>query len=536
VGGATTPTDRAETRAAADGPAWWQRGAIYQIYPRSFADSDGDGIGDLGGIRAHLDHLSDLDAEAVWLSPIYPSPMADFGYDVSDYRDVDSAFGDLAELDRLIEDCHARGIRLILDWVPNHSSDRHPWFLASRSSRADPKRDWYVWRDGGPEGSPPNDWRAAFEAVGPAWSFDEPTGQWYLHSFTAQQPDLNWDNPEVEAAMHDVLRFWLDRGVDGFRLDAVSKIAKDPLLRDNAGATRRHDEDWDTIHDRLRGIRRVVDEYPDRMIVGEVWLLDLRRVVSYIDGGDQLHLAHNFVFQQLPWSAEAFRTSIDHFEALAFEGAWPAWFLANHDTPRVASRFDDGAQGPARARAVALMLYALRGTPFVYQGEELGLPDAEIPPDRVVDVDGRDPQRAPIPWRPPSLAGPGAGFTSGEPWLPPSAEAERLAVERQAVDPRSMLTLVRRLAALRAATRALQTGAQRSLDAGADVLAWLRDDEGDRLLAAVNFAPVPVPPALPAELPLRVTLLLSTDPDRADGELELGGLELGPNEAVLLRL
>jgi alpha-glucosidase len=313
-------------------------------------------------------------------------------------------------------------------------------------------------------------------------------------------------------------------------------IAKDPLLRDNAGAARRHNEDWDTIHDRLRGIRAVVDAYPDRMLVGEVYLLDLHRVVSYINTGDQLHLAHNFVFANLPWSAEGFRTSIDDFEALAARTAWPAWFLANHDNPRVASRFDEEGQGPARARAVALMLYTLRGTPFVYQGEELGLPDAEIPPERVVDVDGRDPERAPIPWRPPSVAGPGAGFTTGEPWLPLVTDAERLCVERQAADPASTLSLVRRLAAERRRTPALQTGDQRFVDAAPDVLTWLREGDGDRLLAAVNFATAAVPLALREELARNATLVLSTDPDRADGDLRPGELELAPSEAVLLRL
>src|SRR5918992_273889 len=456
-------------------PAWWQRGAIYQIYPRSFADSDGDGVGDLPGIAAHLDYLSELGVEALWLSPIQPSPMVDFGYDVADYCQVDPTFGTLADLDRLIADCHARGIRLLLDWVPNHTSDRHPWFLASQWTRDDPKRDWYVWRDGR-DGGPPNNGRSTFGRVGPAWSFDRRTGQWYLHSFTPQQPDLNWDNPAVEAAMHDGLRFWLDRGVDGFRIDVVHKIAKDPLLRDNTEAARRHDEDWDSIHDRIRAIRRVVDEYPDRMIVGEVYLLDLRRV---------------------------------------------------------ASRFDDGGHGQARARAVALMLYALRGTPFIYQGEELGLPDADIPPERMLDVDGRDPERAPIPWRPPSVAGPGAGFTTGQPWLPLGSHAERLCVERQAADPRSTLSLVRGLAALRRKTPMLQTGAQRCLEAGADVLAWLREGDGERVLAAVNFATVAVPLRLDAELPRRARIALSTDPDRADGEVDLHDVALGPSEGIL---
>jgi alpha-glucosidase len=516
--------------------AWWQRGAIYQIYPRSFADGDGDGIGDLRGIASRLDHLSDLGVAAIWLSPIYTSPMADFGYDVADYCDVDPVFGTLADFDALVAACHARDMRVVIDWVPNHTSDQHPWypwFRASRSSRDDPRRDWYVWHDGAPGGGPPNDWLSEFKAVGPAWTFDEHTGQWYLHSFLPQQPDLNWDNPAVEAAMHDVLRFWLQRGVDGFRIDALQRLAHDPLLRDNAGAARRRDQDWETANDRVRGIRRVVEEFDDRMIVGEVALLDLPRVVSYLGAGDQLHLVHNFVFLDLPWDAVAFRVVIDEFEALAEDTAWPAWMPASHDHSRVATRYDGAGRGPARARAMAVLLYGLRGTPFVYQGEELGLPDADVPLERVVDVDGRDPERAPIPWRPPSAAGPGAGFTSGEPWLPLVADAEDLCAERQAADPRSTLALFRRAAALRAATPALQTGAQRMLDAGDSVLAWLREDADDRLLVALNFATDDMALRLPAE----ATLVLSTDPDRAEGELPPAGvLELGPEEAVVLRL
>jgi alpha-glucosidase len=451
--------------------------------------------------------------------------MADYGYDVADYRDVDPIFGTLADFDALLGDAHARGIRVVVDWVPNHSSSEHEWFVESRASRSSPKRDWYVWRDGAPGGGPPNDWESEFGAVGAAWSFDAATEQWYLHSFMAEQPDLNWDNPEVEAAMHDTLRFWLDRGVDGFRIDALQRLAHDPLLRSNAGAARRHDQDWGTMHDRLRGIRRVVDEYDDRMIVGEVALHDLHRVVSFLNSGDQLHLAHNFVFAELDWDAEAFQVSIDDFEALASDHAWPAWFLENHDRPRIASRFDEPpGLGAARARAALLMLYALRGTPFVYQGEELGLPDAEIPPERVVDVDGRDPERAPIPWRPPSAAGPGAGFTTGEPWLPLVAGAEALAAETQAADQRSTLVLTRRLAALRRDTRALQVGAQRTVDLAPDVLAWEREDGADCLLCAVNFAPEPVATDAPG------TLVISTDPDRDAGAVR----ELRAGEGVIL--
>jgi alpha-glucosidase len=522
---------------------WWQRGAIYQIYPRSFADADGDGVGDLRGIVEHLDHLNDgtpgsLGVEAIWLSPFYPSPMADFGYDVADYCDVDPTFGTLADFDLLVEEAHRRGIRVVVDFVPNHTSDQHPWFVESREGRSSPRRDWYVWRDGRGDHRPPNNWSSAFRAVGRAWTFDERSGQWYLHSFMPEQPDLDWNNPEVEAAMHDVLRFWCDRGVDGFRIDVVQKLAKDPELRDAVPGAPVPYEDWQPlIHERLRRLRRVVDEYPDRMLVGEVYLLDIQRVVSYINSGDELHLAHNFTFLHLPWDATAFRSSIDGFEALASDVAWPAWFLANHDHPRVASRFDADGRGAARARAVLLMLYALRGTPFIYQGEELGLPDAEIPPARIVDVDGRDPERAPIPWRPPSVAGPGAGFTTGEPWLPIVAGAEALAAERQAADPDSTLALARRLAWLRRGEPALRTGEQRSLEAGEDLLAWLRiGPRAEQVVAVVNFAAGERSLQPPPDLPAGGRLELSTDPARPEGPVELAALRLAPSEAVLIRL
>ena len=325
--------------------------------------------------------------------------MADFGYDVADYCDIDPIFGDLAEFDRLVADCHARGIRVVLDWVPNHTSIEHPWFVESRSSRDNPKRDWYVWRDPGPT-APRRTTGGPLSAVDePAWTLDPATGQAYLHCFLPEQPDLNWDHPEVEAAMLDTLRFWLDRGVDGFRMDVIDKIAKDPELRDNpaepADAARpRHDEDWPTIADRLRRIRDVVDSYEDRMLVGEVHIHELGRLVEYVNTGDQLHMVHNFSFMYLPWEADAMRASVDHFEELSTDHAWPAWFLGSHDHSRVVSRYGGGELGRARARVAAMLLYTLRGTPFIYQGEELGLPDAEIPAEAIVDVDGRDPERA----------------------------------------------------------------------------------------------------------------------------------------------
>jgi alpha-glucosidase len=508
---------------------WWQRGAIYQVYPRSFSDSNGDGVGDLPGLIDRLDYLNDgtsssLGVEAIWLGPFYRSPMADFGYDVADYLDVDPVFGTLSDFDRLLDEAHRRGIRVIVDWVPNHTSDRHPWFVESRAARDSPRRDWYVWRDGAPDGGPPNNWRSTFETVGAAWTFDEATGQWYLHSFTPQQPDLNWDNPAVEQAMHDGLRFWLDRGVDGFRMDVIHKIAKDPALRDNGPGPRR-DEDWPTIHDRLRRIRAVVDEYDERMMVGEVYLYDLGRLVEYVNTGDQLHLAHNFTFLHLPWDPDAFRASIDDFQALSTDVVWPAWFLGNHDHPRIASRY-----GSAQARVAVMLLYTLRGTPFIYQGDELGLPDARVPPEAVVDVDGRDPQRSPMPWEAPSEVGPGAGFTSGRPWLPLVEESERLNVRRQAEDLESVLALVRRLAWYRRGSEILQRGMERSIESPPGAFAYLRELGERRLLVALNFGGDPVT----IETGRTASVELSTLPGvRSDGG---DPLLLRPHEGVVAAL
>ncbi len=521
---------------------WW-RGVVYQIYPRSFADADGDGVGDLPGVLEHLDHLNDgtegsLGVDAIWLSPFYPSPMADFGYDVADHTGVDPLFGTLEDIDRLIAEAHRRGVRVMVDWVPNHTSDRHPWFAESRASRDAPRRDWYVWRDGAPGGGPPNGWRSDFARAGAAWTHDPATGQWYLHSFLPQQPDLNWDHPEVREAMHDTLRFWLDRGVDGFRIDVAHKLGKDPELRDDAPGERPRGQDWPSGHERLRGIRRVLEEYEDRVAVGEVYLLDQARLVEYLNSGDELHMAHNFVFLRQPWEAAAIQGVVDEFERLTTADVWPAWCLANHDHSRVATRYEDGTgRGPAIARAAAVMVLTLRGTPFLFQGEELGLPDASIPPERVVDVDGRDPERAPVPWRPPSAAGPGAGFTTGEPWLPIVPEAERLNAQTQSADPDSTLALYRRLIWLRRRTPALRAGGQRSVALGDGVFGYVRQLDEERLLVAINFTALPVRLAGEAAgLAGTGRVLLSSDPVRVEGPVGLGDLRLGPDEGVVIRL
>ena len=537
---------------------WWRHGVVYQIYPRSFADSDGDGVGDLAGVTSRLDHLNgapgSLGVDAIWVSPFYRSPMADFGYDVSDYRDVDPTFGSLADFDTLLAEAHRRGIRVIIDLVPNHTSDQHPWFLESRSSRDNPKRDWYVWRDGAPDGGPPNNWRSSFPRVGSAWTFDEATGQWYLHSFLPEQADLNWWNPEVREAMDEVMRFWLDRGVDGFRIDVAHKMARDPDLADNPPAdlgddadqltgvqralrmaqrgVRRGDQDWPEVHEIHRRFRRTLDSYDDRMAVGEVYLLHQPSLVAYFgEHDDELSLVHNFLFVHQEWDARAYRKVIAELESLIPASAWPAWFTGNHDHPRVASRFDTGGNGQVRARAAALLVLTLRGTPFLYQGEEIGMTDVPVDSAHHFDVDGRDANRSPMRWD----ASPNAGFTTGTPWLPVGGDVERVNVAAQRDDPASMLSLYRTLLAYRRGSRALHAGGIRLLDGTDDVLAYVRAAGDEELLVAINFSDEKVgyEPEAGGD---SGALELSTDPARPLGRVPLAPLALGPNEGVVVRL
>ncbi|MDQ3751638.1 MAG: alpha-amylase family glycosyl hydrolase [Actinomycetota bacterium] len=522
-------------------PLWWKHGVIYQIYPRSFVDATGDGVGDLAGITSKLDYIQTLGVDAIWLSPFYPSPMADFGYDVSDYTGVDELFGSMADFDELLAEAHQRDLKLIIDWVPNHTSDKHPWFAESRSSRTNAKRDWYVWRDGAPDGGPPNNWQAAFRRAGRAWTFEQTTGQWYLHSFLAEQPDLNWDNPEVEVAMHDTLRFWLDKGVDGFRIDVAHKIGKDPGLADNPADVeeftaldprRRHDEDWPSAHERLAAIRRVVDDYPSRLVVGEVYILDLERLMDYVNAPDGLNLSHNFVFLHQPWDADAFGKVLESMEELRSPEAWAAWFLNNHDHSRVATRY-----GPHAVRAAAMLVLTLRGTPFLFQGEELGLPDAPVSPDQEVDVDGRDPERAPIPWEPRSVAGPGAGFTSGAPWLPITPDAERLNAASQSEDPGSTLAFYRRLIRLRNETPCLHSGSFELLASNNDVLAYVRAEEDQRMVVVLNFSATEACfEGAPAGLHGTAHVALSTDPENDRKDADLRAVPLGPGEGLILEV
>jgi len=472
---------------------WWQEAVVYQVYPRSFADSTGDGVGDLDGLRARLEYLQWLGVDALWLSPIYPSPMADFGYDVADYCDVDPLFGDLAAFDALLADAHARDLRVLLDWVPNHTSDRHPWFIESRASRGSVKRGWYRWRDGTPE-RPPNNWPAAFGG-GPAWTWDATTEQWYLHTFLPQQPDLNWDEPAVVDAMHDVLRFWLDRGVDGFRADVVHLIGKDPALPDipETDIVGSHLDvvgrnDYQGTHALLRGIRAVLNEYPgDRMMVGEVNLTRTELIAPYLGHSDELHLAFDFASLGVPWEAGAWRARIAHVDEV-MGARWPTWVFSNHDQPRMRTRLG-GSE--ARARAALLLLLTLRGTPFVYAGEELGLEDARVPPERVIDPGGRDGCRAPIPW----TTGRNHGWPA-DPWLPWPPQPGPRSVEAQRADAGSILHLARAILARRRASPALHRGVLTLLDDAPDgVLAYERADGDDRRRVWVNFGTEPV--ALP---------------------------------------
>jgi len=359
---------------------------IYQVYPRSFADGDRNGVGDLAGLRQRLDHLQRLGVDAVWISPIYRSPMADAGYDISDYCDVDPVFGTLADIDAVIDEAHRCGLRVLLDFVPNHTSYQHPWFIESRSSRDNPKRDWYIWRD------EPNDWRAALGA-GSAWTWDEATKQYYLHLFLAAQPDLNWRNPQVIEAMHGVLRFWLDRGIDGFRIDVAHCVGKDPTFANHprclAGEPLSDFNDQPYSHEVLRGIRRVVDSYPgERVLVGEVNIRSTASVAEYYGAGDELHMSFNFPPLDAPWDPVVFRICVREVEQLlSAPHAWPTWVLSNHDNERHRTRYDGSMR---RARAAAVLLLGLRGTAFVYQGEELGLENARIAPHAQVDPGGRD--------------------------------------------------------------------------------------------------------------------------------------------------
>jgi alpha-glucosidase len=500
-------------------PHWWQSGVIYQIYPRSFQDSNGDGIGDLAGMLSRLDYLAELGITAVWISPIYPSPMADFGYDVADYRNIDPVFGNLADFDRLVAELQRRNLKLILDFVPNHTSIEHEWFRASRASRHDPKRDWYIWREPRADGGPPTNWLSEFG--GPAWSWDELTRQFYYHAFLPEQPDLNWRNPEVQEAMLEVMRFWLARGVDGFRVDAIHMLIESEQLIDNPpnpawnskqSPARRfqrlYTADQPETQAMIGAMRRVADEFGDCVLIGEANLPYERLMRYYGDSLRGFQLPFNFRLLNTPWQAPPVASLVRQYEAALPPGAWPNWVLGNHDRSRLISRVG----GVAQARLAAMLLLTLRGTPTIYYGEEIGMRDVEIPPEAVRDPWernvpglglGRDPCRTPMCWS----AEPGAGFTTGDPWLPIGEEFRHFNVTDEDSNPDSFLSLYRALLALRRAEPALSVGDYRERWADAQLLMYERTEGSRRLLIALNFGATPY--ALPKmDGPMRI--LLST--------------------------
>ena len=528
---ATPATDPAST-------PWWERGVIYQIYPRSFQDSDGDGVGDLRGIAQRLDYLAGLGIDAIWLSPIYPSPMADFGYDVADYTGIHPLFGSLEDFDRLLAAAHDRGIRLMLDLVPNHSSDQHPWFKESRSSRESPKRDWYVWRDAASDGGPPNNWISDFG--GSSWEWDPATGQYYLHAFLKEQPDLNWRNPDVRGAMLDVMRFWFDRGVDGFRIDVLWHCFKAADLPDNPvnpdyrpemgeklKLLQTHSTNQAEVHELAADFRALADEYGERLLVGEI-VLPLEELMTYY-GRDRpgVHLPFNFQLVEAPWEAAVLRRLISDYEAALPSGGWPNWVIASHDYPRIAAKL-----GEAQARVAAMLLLTLRGTPTLYQGDELGIGKVEIPAGRVRDPKelrepgiglGRDPSRTPMAWD----NSPNAAFSSAEPWLPLHQDWRTRNVAAQQDDPDSMLSLYRALLELRRSEPALSIGDLHLLRGSEHVLAYQRHHGSTRLQVLLNLSGTErrIPDDVEAGTPLLSTL----GNTRSDGWLR-------PDEGLILKL
>ncbi len=536
---ATDPSTLAASRHGGEAvePSWWRDGVLYQIYPRSFGDSNGDGIGDLKGITERLDHLEWLGVDGIWLNPTFPSPNDDWGYDVSDYKGVHPDLGTLEDLDELIAEAGRRGIRVLLDLVPNHTSDRHAWFQDALSGRDAPFRDFYVWADPAPGGGPPNNWISNFGGSG--WTFHEPTGQYYLNQFLPSQPDLNWWNEDVREAIDDVLRFWYERGIAGFRIDVCHAIVKDRELRDDPPATEAdhpkiqerglrqvHSMNRPELHDVLRRWRALSDrEDPQRILVGETYVLDLEQLIPfYGNGQDELHLAFNFLFVHSDLDAAEMRANVEGVEAMLPAESWPVWTGSNHDAKRLASRWAGG--DPARARVALLVLLGLRGTPFLYYGDEIGLTDADLDPAAALDPvprtsgdpdSNRDVCRTPMPW----TREPGAGFTTpeAEPWLPISGDVD---VESQKADRGSTLWLVRDLIALRREREELRGGGYETLPAPDGAWVWRR---GERTVVAVNLSDEPV------DVDVQGTVLVATDRSH-DGKPFPG--TLGPWEGAVV--
>src|ERR1700733_281566 len=515
--------------------AWWQSAVIYEVYPRSFQDSNEDGIGDLDGIIQRLDYLVNLGVDAIWVAPMYRSPMADFGYDVADYCDVDPIFGTMQDFDRLLKEAHRRGLKLILDFVPNHSSDQHPWFMESRSSRENPKRDWYLWRD------EPNNWMSNFGGSG--WEWDQETNQYYYHSFLKEQPDLNWRNPAVRTAMYDALRFWLDKGVDGFRVDVMWLIIKDDQFRDNPPNPQYelgqsfgdsflpvYNSNRPEVHEVVAEMRAVIDSYPERVLIGEIYL-PIKDLVTYY--GQKLNganLPFNFLLLQCPWNAQAVAGIMSEYMATLPQGAWPNWVLGNHDNARITTRV-----GHSQAAIAAMLLLTLPGTLTIYYGEEIGMTNALIRPEDVRDPAekrqpgigmGRDPERTPMTWDRTEMA----GFTRGRPWLPLGSDHRAVNVEVEEMDRRSIFNLYRRLIALRRAHPMLVGGLLRFVAILGDLLSYERAAENERVVIFLNFGDGPI------QVRTEAGIVLAGTDSRRDTEREDNFVELRGSEGLIIKV
>src|SRR3984893_2345265 len=482
-------------------PLWWKKVVIYQIYPRSFQDSDGDGVGDLKGITSKLDYLKDLGVDAIWITPCFPSPQVDLGYDVSDYEDIDPMYGSLADFDRLVAEAKKRNIRVILDFVVNHTSDQHKWFLDSKSSKTSTHRDWYIWRDGKGPDQPPNNWLSTFGLA--AWKYDPATKQYYYHYFYPEQPDLNWRNPAVERAMFDVTRFWYKRGVAGFRLDALGTMYEDPKLTDNPAlpgtdkfgrpnTEEKFNKKLPEMHGALQRLRNVADEY-DAVLIGETWTQNVSELKDYYgEHNNELHMPMDLLLTNLPLSAPVLR---DHIAGVDASGGWPTYVITNHDIVRSYTRYGDGTHDDAIAKLMAGFYLTLRGTAIMYYGEELGMQNND--PKRKEDVKdpigvlgwpkekGRDGERTPMQWN----AGPNAGFTKGTSWLPVPASAQTHNAESEHKDPNSVLSFYRRLLLLRREEPALREGDYIALNnSDPNVLSYLRQYKDNTVLVVLNIS------------------------------------------------
>jgi alpha-glucosidase len=524
---------------------WWQSAVIYEVYARSFQDTNRDGIGDIRGLIQRLDYLQWLGVNAVWLTPVYPSPMKDLGYDISDYTGIDAVFGKMDDFDELLREVHSRDMKLIVDFIPNHSSNLHPWFKESRSSRDNPKRDWYIWKEAGPNGAEPNNWLSVLG--GPAWEWDEQTKQYYYHSFLKEQPELNLRNPEVMEAILEAMRFWLDKGVDGFRVDVMWYLIKDEKFRDNPinpdyksgmpsseQLIQAYSSNQPEVHDIVRQFRKLLDEYSEKVMIGELYL-SVNKIMDYYGADNRgAHLPGNHQLLLLPWEVKKVAAAIDKYEAALPDGAWPNWVIGNHDQPRVISRI-----GRAQAKVAAMLLLTLRGTPIMYYGDEIGMENVEIPREEQKDPQGllmennksRDPQRTPMQWD----ASRNAGFSTGKPWLRLPESYDQQNVEAQKKDPDSLLSFYRRLIALRQQEPTLMKGDYYPVVTDGKLLAYTRRGAGNKaFLIVLNLTDAAVD-FKPKDPGIKGKVVLSTSMEREGQELKEGS-SLEANEGILAQI